>query len=99
MLTRIASVLAVLTIITTIAAGVGAQKAQDCRTKEDVPSIFGHWKDDQTNREVDIRPKRAADDIIANYSEAHDCPQPDASGNPVPAPVEFEGSYTTKSFE
>jgi hypothetical protein len=99
MLTRIAKVLAVSTIITTIQVFVVAQKAQDCRTKEDVPTIFGHWKDDQTNKEVDIKPRRAADDIIATYSQAHNCPQPDERGNPVPAPVDFEGSYTTKSFE
>jgi hypothetical protein len=96
---RVSKVLVVLTIAGTGSVGVVAQKSQDCRTKEDIPPIFGHWKDDQTNKEVDIKIKRAADDIIALYSEPHNCPHPDASGNPVPAPVDFEGSYTTKSFE
>lgn len=99
MFSRIAYVLAILTTITTIQLPVAAQKAQDCRTKEDVPTIFGHWKDDQTNREVDIAPKNGGNDIIANYSQVHNCPQPGESGTPVPLPVDFEGTYTTKLFE
>lgn len=96
---QIAKVLAVLTLALGCSVGVLAQKSQDCRTKEDIPPIFGHWKDDQTNKEVDITIKRAADDIIARYSEPHNCPNPDASGNPIPAPVDFEGSYSKRSFE
>ena len=96
---RVAGALVALTVAFTSSVGVKAQKSQDCRTREDIPPVFGHWKDDQTNKEVDIKINRAADDIIARYSEPHNCPHPGADGKPIPSPVDFEGSYSKKSFE
>jgi hypothetical protein len=48
--TRIAKVLGMLAVLVVSSAGVIAQKGQDCRTKEDVPLVTGHWKDDQTGK-------------------------------------------------
>jgi hypothetical protein len=79
-------------------SGALGQKPQDCRTKEDVPPVSGHWKDDQTGKEVDITELPSSNNILARYSEEHNCPYPDESGKPVPAPVDFDGTYTTKKF-
>ena len=88
-----------LFVITVCGAGVVlGQKPQDCRTKEDVPPVSGHWKDDQTGKEVDITTIASSDKILARYREQHNCPHPDENGKPVPAPVDFDGTYTTKRF-
>jgi len=74
------------------------QKPQDCRTKEDVPPVTGHWKDDQTGKEVDISALPSSPNIIARYSQSHNCPYADQNGKPVAAPIDFDGVYTTKKF-
>ena len=95
---RVAKVLAVVTVAFSSSVGVHGQTPQDCRTKVDVPPVTGHWKDDQTGKEVDITALPSSDKIIARYSEEHHCPYPDENGKRIPAPVDFDGTYTTKKF-
>src|SRR5712664_3085165 len=79
-------------------SGALGQKPQDCRTKEDVPPVTGHWKDDQTGKEVDITALPSSNKIVARYSEVHNCPHPDVNGKPMPLPIDFDGTYTTRKF-
>lgn len=102
-------------LITTALAGfVGftatAQNTQDCREKKDVPLFTGHWRDDQTGRELDIAyskggqyqsldPTSKTDlSVIATYSQPHNCPHPGADGNQVPLPVDFDGTVWGTKF-
>ena len=95
---RLAEIVFVLSIAASLSTNALAQNTQDCRTKKDIPLFSGHWKDDQTGKEVDIT-YRGTNSIVATYSETHNCKSPDEKGNLVPLPIDFEGTPAAKRME
>src|SRR2546422_7123420 len=75
---RFAEIIVLLSIVTSLSTNALAQNTQDCRTKKDIPLISGHWKDDQTGKEVDIT--QQSNKVVATYSETHNCKNPDKEG-------------------
>ena len=96
---RFAEIIVLLSIVTSLSTKTLAQNTQDCRTKKDIPLISGHWKDDQTGKEVDITYLPSSPKVVATYSETHNCPNPDEKGKPVPSPIDFEGTAVQRKIE
>ena len=89
---RFAEILVLLSIVTSLSTKTLSQNTQDCRTKKDIPLISGHWKDNQTGKEVDITYVPSSPKVVATYSETHNCPDPDEKGKPIPLPIDFEAT-------
>src|SRR2546422_166010 len=94
---RFAEIIVLLSIVTSLSTNALAQNTQDCRTKKDIPLISGHWKDDQTGKEVDIT--QQSNKVVATYSETHNCKNPDKEGKPVPLLIDFEGTAVQRKIE